>query len=293
MPMLINGGTSVNANSSMISQDSLFPSYDIPIDLRVFPAAFYEDVTNDGNRDLIICPNTDNQSEDDNSVHYYLNTGTDSNPIFLFQQDNFLQDQMIDVGTGSTPTLFDHNSDGLLDIVLSNFGAYDKITDTHIPSISLFENTGTITKPAFNLVTTDYMNLSTSGIEKNMIPTFGDLDGDGDEDMIIGDYNGVLHYFTNTAGAGNTANFSLTTPQMTDIDALTIDVGLHAAPTLIDLDSDGDLDLVVGERNGNLNYYENTSTSSPAFNHITDSLGHVRVQYLGSSVGMSVPRFFF
>jgi len=292
MPLLNNSSTGVNLNTSMVSQDTTFPSYDTPIDLQIFPAAFYEDVTNDGNRDLIICPNTTNQSEDIQSVHYYINNGTDSNPDFAFQQSDLLQDEMIEVGTGSTPTFFDHNADGLMDILVSNFGAYDKVADQYVPSISLYENTGTATSPAFTLITSDYMNLSTSGIEKNMIPTFGDLDGDGDEDMIVGDYDGVLHYFMNTAGVGNTANFVLMIPQMTDVDAITIDVGLHAAPDLVDLDNDGDLDIVIGERNGNLNYFENASTSSPSFSKVTDSLGFVRVQYLGTSIGMSVPRFF-
>jgi len=199
---------------------------------------------------------------------------------------------MIDVGTGSIPTFFDHNSDGMMDILLSNFGTFKISSDSYESSISLYENTGSSTHPIYSLITDDYMNLSSSGIEKNMIPTFADVDGDGDEDMIIGDYNGVLHFFTNTAGPGNTANFVLTAPQLTDIDGITIDVGLHAAPTFIDLDEDGDFDLVIGERNGNLNYYESKSSVAPSYTLVSDSLGFVKVNYGGTSIGMSIPRFF-
>ena len=292
MSMLTNGGSVPNTNSSMNAQDTTFPIYDTPINIKIFPAAFYEDVTNDGNRDLIISPNTPNQSEDFESVHYYLNTGTDNNPSFSFQSSNLFQDHMIDVGTGSIPTFFDHNADGLVDLLVSNFGGFDRATDTYIPSISLYENTGNSATPQFTLITEDYMNLSTSGIEKNMVPSFADLDNDGDDDMIIGDYNGVLHYYINTAGAGNTAAFVLSAPQMTDLDGITIDVGLHAAPTLFDLDKDGDFDLIIGERNGNINYYENKDTLTPTFTFITDSLGFIKVNYLGTSIGMSIPRFF-
>ncbi len=292
MSMLTNGGSAPNTNSSMNSQDTTFPIYDTPINIKIFPAAFYEDVTNDGNRDLIISTNTPNQSEDFESVHYYLNTGTDNNPSFSFQSSDLFQNNMIDVGTGSIPTFFDHNADGLVDLLVSNFGGFDRATDTYIPSISLYENTGNSTTPQFTLITEDYMNLSTSGIEKNMVPSFADLDSDGDDDMIIGDYNGVLHYYNNTAGAGNTATFVLTAPQMTDLDGITIDVGLHAAPTLFDIDKDGDFDLIIGERNGNINYYENKDTLAPTFTFVTDSLGFIKVNYLGTSIGMSVPRFF-
>jgi hypothetical protein len=39
------------------------------------------------------------------------------------------------------------------------------------------------------------------------------------------------------------------------------DVGVDAAPRLTDLDGDGDLDVVIGDDSGDLNYYENTSSA--------------------------------
>ena len=40
------------------------------------------------------------------------------------------------------------------------------------------------------------------------------------------------------------------------------DVGSSATPVFIDVDKDGDLDLVVGENDGYLNYFLNESTAS-------------------------------
>ena len=103
--------------------------------------------------------------------------------------------------------------------------------------------------------------------------------------MIIGDYIGFLHYFENTAGVGNTANFILNTPQYGGID-----IGNKATPQLIDLNRDSLLDLVIGNKTGFFSYYENTGTLSvPTFNFVTDSLGKVNTKTLYDSDGSSVP----
>tara|TARA_R110001592_G_scaffold165164_3_gene399381 strand:- start:5177 stop:6082 length:906 start_codon:yes stop_codon:yes gene_type:complete len=118
-----------------------------------------------------------------------------------------------------------------------------------------------------------------------LMPTFGDLDNDGDEDMILGDYLGNIHYFTNTAGAGNDAVFTLN-----QVKYQGIDVGSFAAPQLIDLNRNGKLDLVIGKNNGFFTYYENTGTVSiPTYTKITDSLGYVSTLEPGYFVGRSTP----
>ena len=42
----------------------------------------------------------------------------------LFQQENLFQDRMIELGDGAYPVLFDENGDGLMDLVVTNYGYY-------------------------------------------------------------------------------------------------------------------------------------------------------------------------
>ena len=51
------------------------------------------------------------------------------------------------------------------------------------------------------------MNLGNLNFETSLKPCFGDIDNDGDDDMIIGDSNGNLHLFTNIISQNNISNF--------------------------------------------------------------------------------------
>jgi len=121
-------------------------------------------------------------------------------------------------------------------------------------------------------------------------PSFGDMDNDGDEDMMVGNYTGTLYYFENIAGAGNTADFVLSQANLTDYQMAIIDIGQYSTPLIVDLDRDNDNDLIIGERNGNLNYYENIgSVSAFNFRFRTDTLGGISVNQAGYVTGYSVP----
>ena len=60
---LTNDNLGVNMNTSFLSQDTAFPSNTVPVDMQVFPGSFYEDLNNDNIKDLIVSPNSDNESE--------------------------------------------------------------------------------------------------------------------------------------------------------------------------------------------------------------------------------------
>ncbi len=95
-------------------------------------------------------------------------------------------------------------------------------------------------------------------------PTFGDLDGDGDYDMIAGEYSGtgfVLRYYENT---GTALAPSFATSQNNPF-GLSPNGYSFSAPQLVDLDGDGDLDILSAE-NYSITYYQNTGTNTaPSF----------------------------
>jgi hypothetical protein len=225
-----------------------------PIKIAYFPCTYYVETDNDGSRDLIVSPHSSTASENFTSTWLYKNTGTDNNPIFSFSKLNFLQDSMLDFGTGAYPTLIDENADGKLDIMIGNYGYY--LNPLYQSRIALLRNTGTITQPEFKLITRNYANLSSFNIQ-NMAPAFGDLDGDGDRDLLIGDFNGTLTYFQNVAGSGNPMNLQFASSNWNNID-----VGNNAMPQIIDVDRDGLRDLLIGARNGKIHFYKNTGTST-------------------------------
>ncbi|MEM7349072.1 MAG: FG-GAP-like repeat-containing protein, partial [Chloroflexota bacterium] len=104
-------------------------------------------------------------------------------------------------------------------------------------------------------------------------PIWADIDNDNDADLIVGLENGHMRYFENTANTQNLLDSAAFTERTNTNNPFNdIDVGIGAAPALIDLDNDGDLDTVVGERNGTLHYFENAgNNTSPSYTERADT----------------------
>ena len=100
---------------------------------------------------ILLCPNSDNETENKESVWYYKNFGTNSLPSFNLITKNQFQNEMIEVGKSSHPIFLDYNNDGLLDFFVANFGEFDLTnSNNYVSSIQLYENTGSINSPQFD-----------------------------------------------------------------------------------------------------------------------------------------------
>ena len=286
--LLQNDGS---CEQAWISDQELdFPSNGVTADVPLFPVAFHADVDFDGKKDLLVAPNSVNISEDRNVLWVYPNAGSVEVPDFQYQQRDFFVEDMLDFGTGASPEFVDYNADGLLDIVVGTVGAFEPMGERDT-RLYLFKNTGTLQSPAFELVDDDYLGLSVFDSYTNFAPSFGDLDGDGDLDILVGEVLGRLFYAENTAGAGNPMTFGPWSYEYMDID-----VGSLSVPEIVDLDRDGLVDLVIGERTGNINFFKNIGTATePQFNPDPNAapnllaLGNINTAIPGSISGYSAP----
>ena len=149
----------------------------------------------------------------------------------------------------ASPAFADLDGDGDLDAFV---GEYDG-------DMLYFQNSGRSARPAFAAASSNPYGLSDVG--QFASPAFADLDGDGDLDAFIGEYNGDTLYFANS-GAASAPAFAAASSNPYGL----VEVGQFASPAFADLDGDGDLDMFIGEYFGNTLYFENSGTASaPAF----------------------------
>jgi len=272
----------------MNGQDVRFPSPVTPVDLPVFPVAFQVEITGDDRPDLLVAPNEVQNAEDLDVLWQYRANGPEAEQSYTLVTKRFLAEDMIDLGTGAQPVFVDYNQDGLLDILVGNISRFqrDGIPDARL---FLYENTGTADSPAFELVDEDYLGMSQFS-QNGYAPAAGDIDGDGDTDLLIGEQFGTLFFAENIAGADQPFAFA---PVLAEYSG--IDVGLASTPFLIDLNEDERVDLLVGERTGNINYFEHTGNNEQPYNadlaagNNTNAVGQINTRLPGFITGYSSP----
>ena len=150
----------------------------------------------------------------------------------------------ISTNYNSSPWLVDWNGDGVLDLLLAGY-----LTDTlHGGRLAVLPGAASGEgPPVFD--DTDVIDLTSLCDLRRTTAQTGDLDGDGDWDLVLGCESGEVLYSENT-GSDSEPRFSSSTLLWCEdgpVDVFTRYAGCgRARPTVCDYDSDGTNDLLVG-----------------------------------------------
>lgn len=271
-----------NIDSFGCVMDTLWPHYNTPALLRVFPIANLVDVDLDGKKDMIVNNFDERDSKLFDNQYYYRNVSSSASApdSFALVERAFLSGKGIDHTYFSAPAFHDYDRDGDKDLFVFSHNGNRK------PAVYLYQNTNVDTAPSYRLVDTSFIDLSGMGTANRPVPAFGDLNGDGYEDLVIGGSQGKLFFYQNThSGTNGRSTFALQPSTIFN----GFDCFSYASPEIVDLNRDSLLDLVIGNGMGQVWYLQNSGTTTAAvFPANPDTLGGIDINDVYG--GNSAPR---
>ena len=242
-----------------------------------------DDWDGDGLNDLLVGVGSGN-------ILLFHNEGDKSRP--KFNVGEYLVDadgRILDAGSMVSPVVVDWNGDGIKDLVVG---------EEQDASVVWYQNTGTNSQRKFvyrGHINSDGKMLVVPAkpcpespfYTKDYTPAVEviDWDGDGDPDLILGGYvTGYIWYYENV-GTSSAGTPTLEFRGPIEADGKIIDTIWGAHPSVVDIDGDGDLDLMSGS-------FGQDPAGGNAFNHFlilyenigtrrSPKLTERRVQYEG------------
>ncbi len=214
------------------------------------------DVDADGDLDMVI--GNDPLGILGSQLTYYENQGFATGASFQLTDPDWLSLEY-DFGAYA-PVFVDMDNDDDLDLIVGGFNG----------RLAFLRNTGSRTVPDYELEDERFQDID---VGQYIRPSFGDVDGDGDFDLLTGESNGLIKIYRNIGTVEVPAfetepNGSPVAADLAYRDAigLGIDVGFDSAPRFVDIDNDSDLDVLMGTQEGQIRFFRNAgSTNNPNY----------------------------
>ncbi len=260
----IAGNTSINGQLAAVTIDTTAPTgslkptapgYAAPstnpfgiTDAGAWASPSFADIDSDGDLDLFI-------GNYQGNTLFYRNTAATGSTSPAYATPSINPFGLADVGDSAKPSLVDIDGDGDLDLFIG---------ETYGNTL-FYRNTAAAgsTSPAYAAASTNAFGITNVGYSAR--PSFADIDKDGDLDLFIGNSEGNILFYRNTAAAGATApSYAVASVNPFGI----ANAGDNASPGFADIDGDGDLDLLIGNGEGKTLVYRNNAiatATTPAF----------------------------
>ena len=231
-----NIGDSVNYDFQLVTSNYF------NIDVGNMSVPRFCDIDADGDFDLFVANESVGSGVTiEGDMTFYENTGTAVNPQFTFVTSQYL---FMDMSSCSSPAAVDIDADGLIELLVGICPG----------KVVLLENDGTAAEPSFNFADSAFCNLN---LPSQPVLSFGDLDSDGDLDMIV-KKSGFYSYIDHYENIGSSSH-----PQFVYLETIRSSWNYSFyGVDLCDIDNDGDLDLFFGSgfTEGYIEYWENIGT---------------------------------